>query len=46
MTVDETAAQHETGRQGQTYCFCAPGGEKAFEADPVRYLRPDYRPST
>jgi YHS domain-containing protein len=45
MDVDPATAQHKSEYQGQTYYFCAPGCRKAFEADPKKYLDPDYKPS-
>jgi Cu+-exporting ATPase len=45
MDVDERTAQHKSDYQGQTYYFCAPGCKRAFEADPKKYLDPDYKPS-
>ena len=45
MDVDEKTAQHKSEYQGQTYYFCAPGCKRAFEADPTKYLDPNYKPS-
>ena len=45
MDVDERTAQHTTAHDGKTYYFCAPGCKKAFEADPRKYLDPNYKPS-
>jgi Cu+-exporting ATPase len=42
MDVDERTAQHKSDHQGQTYYFCAAGCRKAFEADPTKYLDPNY----
>jgi YHS domain-containing protein len=39
MEVDEATAQWKTDYQGQTYYFCAPGCQKAFEQDPENYLQ-------
>ena len=45
MDVDPATAQHKSEYQGQTYYFCAPGCRRAFEADPKKYLDPNYTPS-
>ena len=42
MTVEETTAKHTAQHDGQTYYFCAPGCKKAFEAEPHKYLDPNY----
>jgi YHS domain-containing protein len=44
MDVNEQTAQHKTEYQGKTYYFCAPGCKKTFEAEPGKYLDPNYRP--
>ena len=46
MEVDEATARHTAQYEGQTYYFCAPGCNKAFEADPQQYLSPGHPPST
>ena len=46
MDVDPSTAQHKSEHQGKTYYFCAPGCRRAFEADPAKYLAPNYKPST
>ncbi len=38
MTVDPATAEYESEWQLTTYYFCAPGCQKAFEADPSKYL--------
>jgi YHS domain-containing protein/copper chaperone CopZ len=38
MSVDVRTARFSTDYEGQTYYFCAPGCQRAFEADPARYL--------
>ncbi|MDP3983621.1 MAG: XdhC family protein, partial [Acidimicrobiia bacterium] len=38
MEVEIATARWVTHHQGKTYYFCAPGCQKAFEADPVRFL--------
>jgi YHS domain-containing protein len=38
MTVDEKTAQFKTEYKGETYYFCAPGCQKAFEENPEEYL--------
>ena len=45
MDVDEATAKHTTEYKEQTYYFCAPGCKKAFEAEPDRYLDPEYQAS-
>ena len=45
MQVDPQTAQHKTEYEGQTYHFCAPGCKRAFEAEPQKYLDPNYKPS-
>jgi YHS domain-containing protein len=45
MDVDESSAKHTADHKGQTYYFCAPGGKKAFEAEPQTYLDPAYKTS-
>jgi P-type Cu+ transporter len=43
--VDPATAQHKSEHEGRTYHFCAPGCRKAFEAEPKKYLDPNYKPS-
>lgn len=38
MTVDVATAHYVTEHAGVTYWFCAPGCQKAFEADPGRFV--------
>jgi xanthine dehydrogenase accessory factor len=38
MTVDVASAHYVTEHDGVTYWFCAPGCQKAFEADPEGFL--------
>jgi len=45
MQVDPQTAQHKTDYEGVTYFFCAPGCKRAFEAEPQKYLDPNYKPS-
>ena len=45
MDVDESNAKHPAQHEGQTYYFCAPGCKTAFEAEPQKYLDPNYRAS-
>ncbi len=45
MAVEPATAQHKSEYRGQTYYFCAPGCRKGFEADPDKYLDPNYKPS-
>jgi YHS domain-containing protein len=43
MDVDAATARHTTQHDGQTYYFCAPGCKKAFEAEPAKYLDPEFK---
>jgi YHS domain-containing protein len=43
MDVDEATAKHTTQHDGRTYYFCAPGCQKAFEAEPPKYQTPEYQ---
>ncbi len=45
MDVDESTARQTSTYKAQTYYFCAPGCKKAFEAEPEKYLDPNYQPS-
>ena len=45
MDVDPESATQKTEYNGTTYYFCAPGCRKAFEAEPTRYLDPNFKPS-
>ena len=45
MEVDPSTAQRRAEYQGQTHYFCAPGCKRAFEAEPQKYLDPNYKPS-
>jgi P-type Cu+ transporter len=45
MEVDPQTARHVTVHEGKAFYFCAPGCRKAFEADPQRYVDPEYRAS-
>ena len=45
MRVDPNTARQTAEYQGRTYYFCAPGCKNAFEADPDKYLDPDYKAS-
>jgi xanthine dehydrogenase accessory factor len=38
MEVDVATARWVSEHEGKKYYFCAPGCQKAFEADPARYL--------
>lgn len=40
MTVDPNSAATTYEYHGQTYNFCSPGCEAAFEKDPEKYLKP------
>jgi YHS domain-containing protein len=41
MDVDEKSPAATSEYNGETYCFCAPGCKKAFDADPEKYLKED-----
>jgi YHS domain-containing protein len=43
MDVDEAIGKYTAQHDGQTYYFCAPGCKKAFEAEPEKYLDPNYQ---
>jgi YHS domain-containing protein len=45
MQVEEATAKHTAEYNGQTYYFCAPGCRNAFQAEPEKYLDPNYKPS-
>jgi P-type Cu+ transporter len=45
MSVDPAIARQISEHAGTTYYFCAPGCKRAFEADPEKYLDPNYKPS-
>ena len=45
MDVDEATAKQTTQYEERTYYFCAPGCKKAFEAEPQKYLDPNYQAS-
>ena len=45
MDVDPATASQRAEYEGKTYYFCAPGCQKAFEADPRRFVDPGYEPS-
>ena len=38
MNVDEAEAKWTSEHQGETYYFCTPGCQQAFESDPKKYL--------
>ncbi|MEH1130752.1 YHS domain-containing protein [Micromonospora sp. CPCC 206061] len=38
MTIDPATAAASTSHDGQTYYFCAPRCQRAFEKDPASYL--------
>jgi YHS domain-containing protein len=38
MEVDEKTAKYKTTHMGKTFYFCAPGCQKAFEANPQKYM--------
>ena len=45
MEVDVQSARHTAEHEGKTYYFCAPGCKKAFDADPMKFLDPNYKRS-
>jgi len=45
MSVDPNTARHTAEYEGRTFYFCAPGCKKSFEADPLKFLDPTYKPS-
>ena len=38
MDVDPDTAEWKSDYQGQTYYFCAPGCQRAFEKQPEKYV--------
>lgn len=38
MTIEAATAARSTEYEGNTYFFCAPGCQKAFERNPQQYL--------
>ena len=38
MNVDEKTSKYKTTYMGKTYYFCALGCQKAFEANPKKYV--------
>lgn len=42
MDVDPETAPAQSEYEGTTYYFCAPGCKVDFDADPQKYLSPDY----
>ncbi len=46
MDVDPESAPAQTEHEGKTYYFCAPGCKTDFEADPAKYLSPDFVPES
>ena len=45
MDVDPATATQKADHDGKTYYFCGPGCRKAFEAEPAKFLDPDYKAS-
>lgn len=45
MEVEPRTAEHAKVHEGKTFFFCAAGCEKAFDADPEKYVDPEYRAS-
>ncbi|HOT06488.1 MAG: YHS domain protein [Methanosaeta sp. PtaB.Bin039] len=39
MVVDEATAKFTAEYEGRKYYFCAPGCKKAFEKEPMKYLK-------
>jgi Cu+-exporting ATPase len=44
MKVDTELAKHRVEHGGKEYCFCCAGCATKFQADPARYLDPNYKP--
>ena len=42
MTVDESTAQYKAEHMGKTYYFCCPGCQKAFEKEPMKYMKEEH----
>ena len=38
MDVDPKTAPAKSEYKGKSYCFCAPGCKKAFDANPAKYV--------
>ena len=45
MDVEPATAEHVTVHEGKTFYFCARRCKETFEADPQRYVDPDYQAS-
>ena len=45
MDVDPKTSRHTAQHGGKTYYFCSPGCKKSFEANPAKYLDPNYKAS-
>src|SRR5205814_8974251 len=43
MQVDPAKARWTSEHDGRTYYFCGKGCKEKFEADPQRYLKPEFR---
>ena len=43
MEVDEKKAAAKSEYMGKTYYFCAPGCKKAFDENPEKYLRKNFK---
>lgn len=45
MEVDPESAAASSEYQGATYHFCSSGCKQAFDAEPQKYLDPNYQPA-
>lgn len=45
MEIDPETAAGKSEYEGATYHFCATGCKIDFDADPKKYLSPDYQPA-
>ena len=46
MDVDPDNAAAQSEHNGAKYYFCSPGCKTDFDADPEKYLSPDYVPES
>lgn len=42
MMVNSETVEFKSGYEGETYYFCAPGCQKAFDSNPETYLGHDH----
>lgn len=43
MEVDPSTSKLSAEHGGKTYWFCGPGCRKAFQADPAKFLDPNFK---